>query len=434
MTGEAGNGEPSMLDRFLALAVVDLKPLRRHRDFRLMWLAQGISLFGTQITAVALPFQVYHLTGSTLTVGLISLAEILPILGLAFVGGAVADAWDRRRVLLATELGMGAVSAGLVGNALLVRPQVWLLFLAAALSAAFYALQRPSLDALFPRLVCPDEIVAASALHSLLVNVGTVLGPGLAGVLIAVAGLPLTYAIDVATFGVSLALLFAMRSVPLPVEARAPSFRSVVEGFRYAWGRPDLMGTYLVDMAAMFFGMPQALFPAIATRFGGAGALGLLYAAPSFGSLVVAATSGWTNRVYRHGRAIVAAASVWGLAIVGFGLSRSLLLALLFLALAGAGDMVSGLFRTAIWNGTIPDALRGRLAGIEMISYTTGPAFGNVEAGTVASLFGVRASVLSGGVLCVVGAIAVAALLPGLWGYDLRSGPRPDVTEELPAG
>jgi MFS family permease len=394
--------------------------VRRHRDFRLLLAAQGVSLFGSQITAVAVPFQMYRLTGSTLAVGLIGLAEILPVLVLAFVGGALADAVDRRRMLLLTELGTAAVSGGLVANALLRAPQVAVLFLAASLSAALYALKRPSLDSLLPRLVDPDEIVPAAAVNSLVGTAGTIVGPGLGGVLIAATGLPFTYTVDVCTFAVSLAMLYLMRSVPPPPDAPAPSLGSIAEGFRYAWGRPDLLGTYLVDMAAMFFGMPIALFPAIATRFGGASVLGLLYAAPSVGSLLVAATSGWTRRIYRHGRAIVLAATAWGAAIVGFGLSPALAPALFFLAVAGAGDEVSGMFRSAIWNQTIPNSIRGRLAGIEMISWSTGPAFGDLEAGTVAAAFGVRASILSGGILCVLSSAVLAMALPSLWGYDVR--------------
>lgn len=401
--------------------MIDVTPLKRYRDFRLLWAGQGVSFFGSMITAVALPFQVYHLTQNNFLVGMLGLAEIAPVLILAFVGGALADAVDRRRMVQLTELSLAVMSAVLIGNALLPSPQVGLLFLAAALMAGLDALQRPSLDALLPRLVPRDEIVPASALQSLRGTVGMIAGPALGGVLIASTGLPVTYAVDMLTFAVSLVTLYFMRAVPPPPDAQAPSLAGVLEGLRYAFSRKDLLGTYLIDMVAMFFGMPMALFPAIAVSYGGAGVLGLLYAAPAAGSFVATATSRWTRRVHRHGLAITIAAAAWGGAVIGFGLSPTLPAALFFLAAAGAADMFSGLFRSAVWNQTIPDHLRGRLAGIELISYSTGPSFGNVEAGLVASIFSVRVSVVSGGVLCVVGTVLLAAFLPAFIRYDNRA-------------
>jgi MFS family permease len=290
-------------------------------------------------------------------------------------------------------------------------------------------LQRPSLDALAPRLVPPEQLPAVSALTSLRSNIGMVGGPALGGFLVVWVGPALTYAVDLLTFVASLAALWMMRAVPPPLEADRPSVRSVVEGLRYARSRPELMGTYLIDINAMFFGMPMALFPAIGKGFGGA-SVGLLYAAPAVGSLLATLTSGWTSRVHRHGLAVAVAAGCWGAAIVGFGLANHLWVALLFLALAGGADMVSGLFRSVIWNQTIPDHLRGRLAGIEMVSYTAGPMLGNAESGIAARLFGVRASVVSGGVLCVVGTALLALALPAFIRYDGREGLRRKQEEE----
>jgi MFS family permease len=320
-----------------------------------------------------------------------------------------------------TELLLAAGSAVLVLNSLLPRPQAWVLFVCAAAFAALNGLQRPSLEALLPRLVPPECLPAASALRSLSLNVGDLAGPALGGLLAATAGPVLAYSVDLLTFVVSLGALWAMRAAPPPPDADRPSLRSIAEGLRYAKSRPELMGTYLVDLNAMFFGMPMALFPAIAEGFGGA-SVGLLYAAPAAGALCVTLTSGWTKRVNRHGLCVVVAAGAWGLAVVGFGLAPTLWEALLFLALAGAADMVSGLFRMTIWNQTIPDHLRGRLAGIEMISYTTGPLLGNAESGVAARLFGVHASIVSGGVLCVAGTALLALLLPQLIRYDGRAG------------
>jgi MFS family permease len=246
-------------------------------------------------------------------------------------------------------------------------------------------------------------------------------GPAVGGLLIAAIGLPATYGFDVATFGFSLLMLNRMRAVPPPPDAERPSLRGVVEGIRFARSRPELMGTYLVDINAMFFGMPMALFPAVAASYGGAGVLGLLYTAPAVGSLIASLSSGWAQRVHRQGLAVLWAAGLWGAAILGFGLARSLWLALVMLACAGAADMVSGLFRMTIWNTTIPDHIRGRLAGIELISYSSGPTLGNVEAGAVAALTTPRFSVGIGGVLCVLGTLALAAALPEFRRYDDRA-------------
>jgi MFS family permease len=408
--------------RWLRTLVVDSKPLRR-RDFRLLFLGQTVSFAGSMITYVAIPFQVFRLTRSPLAVGLLGLAELVPLLLTALVGGALADARDRRRLVQATEAGLALTSAGLAVNAFLPHPQVGVLYAAAALIAGLDGLQRPSLDALIPRLVSRDELPAAAALRSLRGNAGMLAGPALGGLLIATAGLPGAYLVDLATFVVSLLALRLVRAVPPPPEAARPSLHSVAEGLRYAWSRPELLGTYLVDLVAMVFGMPMALFPAIAARFGGAGTLGLLYAAPAAGALVVSATSGWIARVHRHGLAIALAAAAWGLAIVAFGLAGSLWPALALLAAAGGADMVSGMFRATMWNQTIPDPLRGRLASIELLSYATGPSLGNLEAGAVASAFGVRASVVSGGVVCVVAVAAVTLALPAFLAYDARREP-----------
>ena len=256
--------------------------------------------------------------------------------------------------------------------------------------AALDALQTPSLSAMLPRLVDRDELTAAVALNSIRTTASQIAGPAVGGLLVATIGLSGTYAINIATFSISLAALAMMGPIPGPLNAEPPSFRRIAEGLRYARSRQELLGTYLVDMNAMFFGMPSALFPALAVRYGGAGVLGVLLAAPAAGSFVAVATSGWAKRVHRHGRAICVAAACWGIAIVGFGLSPNLPLALLCLAAAGGADMISGVYRNTIWNQTIPDSLRGRLAGIEMISYSSGPTLGNLEAGAVASAFSWR--------------------------------------------
>jgi MFS family permease len=355
-------------------------------------------------------------------VGLLGVCELVPILLTAFVGGALADYLDRRRLVLLSELSFTAVTGVLLVNAALAGPTVWVLYVCSALIAGLDGIQRPALDSMIPRLIEPGQIPAASALGTLRMNVAAVAGPALGGLLIASAPLPWVYAVDLATFAFSLATLLLMRAVPPPPDADPPSLAGILAGLRYARSRPELLGTYLVDINAMFFGMPMALFPFIADRLGGAHVLGLLYAAPSAGAIVATLTSGWTGHVHRHGLLVVLAAAGWGGAIVGFGLSTSRWPALGFLALAGFADCVSGIFRSTIWNQTIPDHLRGRLAGIEMISYTSGPLLGNTESGLAASLFSIRASVVSGGVLCIVGTAAMAIALPAFLRYDGRHG------------
>ena len=275
----SGQPPPSTPQRgWLHFATIDITPLRRHRDFRLLFIGRLVSFFGSMITVVAVPYQVYQLTHSVLLVGLLGLAELAALIGFAMLGGALADAADRRNMVLLSEAGLMVGSLLLAGNSLLSEPLLWLIFFIAALQGAFDALQRPSLDALLPRLVERDELAAAGALGSLRGTVGMIAGPALAGVLVAVAGLPITYMVDVATFVIGLVCLALMRAVPPPVDAARPSIGRVLEGIRYARSRPELIGTYVVDIVAMLFGMPMALFPAIAQGLGGPSVLGLLYA------------------------------------------------------------------------------------------------------------------------------------------------------------
>ena len=399
---------------------MDLRPLRRHRDFRFLYAAQFVSFLGTMVTYVALPYQMYQLTHSSLAVGLLGVAELVPLLFTAFVGGALADTVDRRLMVLRTEVGLALGSGALALTAFAEHPPVWALYAIAAFMSALNGLQRPSLDALTPRLVDPDEIPAAAALAMFRGSIGMIAGPALGGALIASIGLFATYAFDVLTYVFSFFAIRMIRAVLPPESDEAPSIRSVLEGFHYARSRQELIGTYVIDFVAMVFGMPLALFPALSQTLGGPRALGLLYAAPAMGALVASLTSRWTPRVHRHGLAVMLAATAWGLAIIGFGFSTHLLPAVALLALAGGADAISGMFRMTLWNQTIPDALRGRLAGIEMLSYMSGPLLGHAEAGMVAAAFGVKASVVSGGALCVLGVLICGALLPRFVAYDAR--------------
>jgi MFS family permease len=409
---------------------LDLSPLKRHRDFRLLYVGQTLSFVGSMLSYVAVPYQVFELTQSSLWVGLLGSVQLVPLLVAGLFGGALADAVDRRRMLVVSELVMACASLGMVVNAALPRPSAVALFALSALMSGVNGFHRPALDALTPRLVDRDDLPAVAALGSLRFNAGAIGGPACAGLLIAHYGLAPIYIIDVVSFGVSVACLIGLRSIPAPAAGEGSSFARIAEGLRYAKSRPELVGTYVVDIVAMTFAMPMALFPGMGQRWGGASATGWLYSAMAIGSLLMTVFSGWTGRVRRQGAAVIWAAATWGVAVVVLGFVHTLPLAVGCLALAGAADMVSGLFRMTIWNQTIPDALRGRLAGVEMISYMTGPLLGNARAGVVAASLGEQVSIVSGGALCVLGVLACVPLLPGFVRYE-KGEPR--TIESAPA-
>ncbi|HEX5741655.1 MAG TPA: MFS transporter [Pilimelia sp.] len=409
------------LSRWRRLAL-DVRPLRHSRQFRLLYSAAAVSSIGSFVTYVTIPYQVATITKDPLLVGLLGVCELVPILVMGFVGGALADYVDRRRLMLTAELALTALTGVLLLNSLSDTPRLWLLYVVAGLTAAVDGLQRPAMEGLVPRVVTADLIPAASALQSLRHQTASLAGPAVAGLLLASVDLSWVYAADLATFAASLLLLARMRPVPPPPRAQRPSLRTVGEGLRYACSRPELLGSYLVDINAMFFAMPSALYPFVADKMGGPKVLGLLYAAPAVGSLLATLTSGWAGRVRRHGVMVLAAAAAWGVGIIGAGLTASLWVTVACLAFAGAADMISGVFRMSIWNQTIPDHLRGRLAGIEMISYTSGPLLGHVRAGLMARWTGVSGSVVAGGVLCVAGTALLAVALPRFRRYDAEDG------------
>ncbi|MFD0276049.1 MFS transporter [Kitasatospora sp. NPDC127111] len=420
------DAEPSRTGRSRTLLRTlrpDLSPWHSSRDFRFLWLSGCVTSLGSFLTYVAAPMQIKELTGSSFAVGLVGAFELVPLIVFGLWGGALADALDRRRLVLLSEAGLGLLTGVLLLNALLPTPVLWPVYVVAALVAAADGLQRPALDSLTPRIVPHDQLTAAFALKSLYHNAGSVIGPALAGVIVAFAGVQTAYALDVLTFAVSLLLLARIRAVPPPTGAGKPSVRAVLTGVRYAWGRKDLLGTYAVDLVAMLFAFPVAIFPFLASELDADWALGPMYAASAVGALAVSATSGWTSRIHRQGRMLVVAALGWGAAMALAGFSPSVWLVLLFLALAGGADQISGIARGTMWNQSIPDAVRGRMAGVELLSYSVGPQLGQVRAGGTAGLVGVRASVWAGGVACVVGVLALVAALPSLLAYDDRTDP-----------
>lgn len=401
---------------------VDITPLRESRDFRLLFLAGSVFYLGAMVAYVAVPFQIYELTGSNFAVGAVGIVELVPLVFFGLYGGALADHVDRRRMLVSTGVAQAALITVLMVNAFLDEPRLWLIYVVSAVLVAAESLQRPSKEALEPRTVRHDQITAASALSSLGGQVGLLGGPAVGGILVATVGAGWCYVVDV--FGLCLAsLLFVlMRPYPHQGETTPPSLQGIAEGIRYAVRRRDLLGTYLIDMAAMLMAMPVVLFPALAQDvFRHPELLGLLYTAETIGAMFATATSGWASRVQHHGRAIVLAAAAYGVAITLAGLAPSIGVAIAFFALAGAADMVSGIFRSTIWNQTIPDQMRGRLAGIEMLSYSLGPLGGQVRAGIVADAWSVRTSIASGGALCVVGVAVTATWLRDFWSYDTRT-------------
>ncbi len=400
---------------------LDVTPLRTSRDFRLLFSSGIVSYLGSMITYVALPFQVKELTGSFLAVGALGLVELLPLIVFGLWGGALADAVDRRIMMVLTEIGLGLTSAILLINALLPSPKLWVIYVVAALVASMDGLQRPSLDAMVPQVVAHDQLAAASALNSLRWQFGMIIGPAIGGLIVAWQGVALAYAADVLTFFVSIGLLWRLRPARAGGASESVNWRGIVEGATYAWSRKDLLGTYAVDLVAMIFAFPYAVFPFVADALGAPWSLGLLYTAPTVGALLATLASGWTSQVRHHGRAIICAAIGWGAAVAIFGTLANLWVALLALAFAGAFDMVSGLFRTLMWNQTIPTELRGRMAGIELLSYSIGPTMGQVRVSVAAQRYGLRTSLISGGLLCVAGVGLLAVSLPSLWRYDERT-------------
>jgi MFS family permease len=417
-----GADRPGLRELFARVAI-DTRPLKTSRPFRWLWLGQTVSYIGSQIVGVAVPYQVYQLTGSTLQVGLVSFVELVPLLTLTLVGGSIADAVDRRRLLLWTESLLLLTGIGFVLNSSLEEPRVWALFVLAFLAASFFCLGVGAMRSLTPHLVPEEQIVAASNLNGLYSNLGAVAGPAMAGLLIAAIGLPLTYLLDVVSFGASLLSLLALPHIAPVADAARPGLRSVLEGFRYLKRHRVVLSSFLVDSNAMIFGMPSALFPALAVEHfgGGAATTGYLYAAPYAGALLCSLTSGWTSHVRRQGLAVLVAAGIWGVAIAAFGLVDTLAVALVLLAIAGGADLISALFRSAIMLTATTDSMRGRLAGIEFAQVASTPTLGNVEAGLVASFTSLRFSVVSGGVLCVVGTVAIGLLFPALARYDARA-------------
>jgi MFS family permease len=395
-----------------------------------MFTSRTVAYLGSQAAEVALLVQAQRITGSPLVVGTLGLAELVPLVVFGLYGGVLADRFDRRALMRWCEPGLGACAVLLLVNSLLPRPLLWPLYVIAALMMAFASLQRPAFEAATPRVVPRAQLTAAAAIMSLSTNASVLVGSSLGGVLAASPGPWLVYALDAAGFAVSFAMLSRLPKLP-PVQAAreeaeprepgeladGPALREILVGLRYAVSRRDLLGSYLADLSAMIFAYPNAMLPFLAAQLHAPWSTGLMFAAPSAGAFAVSATSGWMPRVRRHGLAIAFAAAGWGAAMALVGLAPDVYVALACLAVAGGADECSAVFRDTMWKQSIPDHLRGRMAGIELLSYAAGPPAGQLRSGAVAALTSVRFSLTSGGLACVAAVAAVAAALPALRHY-----------------
>jgi MFS family permease len=396
---------------------IDITPLRKNRDYRLLFSGQLISFLGSMVSYVTVPYQVYQLSRSNALVGALGAAQFLPVLIFGLLGGAYADRINRRRLMLICESAMAIVVTLLLLNSFRPRPSLWAIFALVALLQAIAGFHTPAMEALTQKLVRPSEYAAVSALSGFRGSATAIAGPMVGGLLIAAFGLPSAYLFDVLSFGGAVVCLALMSKVLDPDVAPHSPLADAVTGVRFALSKPELIGTYVIDIAAMLFAFPVALFPAISAQWGDARMTGLLFSAMAIGSFAATLFSAWSRHIRHQGRAVVIAAAAWGLFVLAASYAPNPAVFVLCLVCAGAADMISGLFRGIIWNHAVPNSMRGRLAGIAMISYMTGPLLGNARAGWVAARTSIGTSLFSGGLACIVAVIATSLLLPKFWRF-----------------
>lgn len=412
-----------MLRRGLRTIAVDAGALRESAPFRRLWIGQLVSLIGRQITTVAVPFQVYVLTRSPLAVGAIGLTQAIPLITVSLASGAISDRVDRRSILLVTQLGLAATSGLLAIGAFIGHPPLAAIYAVVAVASGFAAVDAPTRTAIIPNLVSRRRLTGALALNMAMFETTIVAGPALGGLVIARAGLSVAYLIDVATFAASFTAVILLPQQRPQAEQHDPPLVAIRRGLQYIRHQPVILGGFAMDLCAMIFGLPRALFPVLAatTFHAGAQGLGLLYAAPGAGALLAALSTGWIGRASRLGRIIVVAIVIWGIAVIGFGFAATLWLALLLLVIAGAADSFSAVCRQTIMQTMVPDELRGRLTAVYLMVVVGGPYLGDLEAGAVASAWTAQISIVSGGVLSLVGLAAAAVAFPAVWAYGHRS-------------
>jgi MFS family permease len=407
---------------FVSRFALDLTPLRRYPAFRRLWFGQGISFIGTEIAEVALAYQMYQLTGSKLAVGLISLTHLVPLLTLTVIGGAIADAVDRSRLMLIQQLGMVTGSLGLAVNAAVSEPRVWALYASQLVISSSFSIGVGAQRSMTPQLVDEHNFISASALNSVTSQFGAVGGPALAGVLLKFVELKWIYLGDTLSYIGALIAVAVLPRLVAREDADRPSLQSIREGFRYVRRQPVILGFFLVDTNAMIFGMPSALFPAVATdRFHDPSLVGYLYTAPAAGALLVSLLSGPLRHVRRQGLGVVLAASLWGAAIAAFGFAHQFWLALVLLGLAGLADQISAILRSVMLYRITPTELLGRVSGIEFMQVAAAPSIGNLEAGALATATSLTFAIVSGGVVCVAGCALLGLAFPALVRYDAQA-------------
>ena len=428
--GEQASVAPGRARGALRAIAVDITQFKASRDYRRIWWADLLSQAGSQITVVAVFIQVFRLTKSPAAVGFVGLVQLVPLALATIVGGPLIDRLDRRKILLITQAGLVAMSATLLVGSTMHKTPLWLVYVPVGLAAGFSGVASPTRGSIIPNLIPIELLSSAVALNQIMWNAAMVAGPAVGGVIVAssrVHGLTYAYAVDVASFA---ATIYVTLRLPAQIpknhaEQASTGARAIRDAFRFLKGKRVLQATFVVDLVAMIFGMPRALFPILAVKqfHSGPAIVGAMFSAIAVGAVIGASTAGWVKRISRQGFAVLIAVALWGGAIALFGLVHVLALAFVLLALAGAADVISAVFRGTILQSTVTDAFRGRLTAIHILVVTGGPRLGDLEAGLVASAFTPTISVVSGGLACVAGVLVIGALIPQFAGYRVGDPP-----------
>lgn len=408
--------------------LIDISPLKKYSDFRWLYFGQFVSLIGSMVSYVAVPYQVYHLTKDNAVVGLLGIVQFVPLLLFSMLGGTYADRLNRQKLLIWSEVLMVIITLLFAVNGLRETPSITLIFVLVAILQALNGFHRPAMEAITQQMVKREDYPPVGVLASFRYSVCAIVGPSIGGIVIAKLGIAEAYLIDAVTFLLAIFCLVKMTKIPDAPASKKTPIEDMKDGWKYAISKPELVGTYVIDIVAMLFAYPIALYPAMSEMWGGTNGAqyaGWLFASMSVGAVLATLVSGWSNKVKLRGRGVVISAIFWGVFIIGAGYSKNFIFTFLCLVFAGMADMFSALFRKVIWNETIPNHMRGRLSGIEMISYMSGPLLGNARAGYIASKTSVGFSLWSGGYACVFAVVLTAFLLPKFWTY--RSSPTSEI-------